>query len=80
MNVKLNILTTKEFETSIRSIMREKSPITMIEAIVMFCQTNNLEIETAASLVTPRMKSVIEGEAIKERLIFTGKARLPIEE
>jgi hypothetical protein len=78
MNIKLNILSSKEFETKIKELMKEKSPITMIDAVVLFCEQNNLEIETAASLITSKMKNVIESEAIKGRMITTKNAKLPI--
>lgn len=75
--VGLKILTAKEFEVKIKTIMKDSS-LTMIESIVHFCQLNNLEIETAASLISPRMKSEIESEAISSRMIISKKARLPI--
>jgi len=75
----LNILTSKEFERHIADIMKYKHPITMIDAIVLYCEEKNIEIETAAALVSPRMKGKIEGEAMKANLIAK-KARLPIED
>jgi hypothetical protein len=78
MNSKLQILTTKEFEGKIKELMKEKAPITMIDAIVLFCEKNNLEIETAASLISSKMKNVIEGEAIKGRMITPKNAKLPV--
>lgn len=78
MNIKLNILTPKDFENRIKDLMKEKSPISMIDAIVLFCEQNNLEIETAASLVSSKMKNVIESEAIKGKMITTKNAKLPI--
>jgi hypothetical protein len=51
----------------------------MIEAVLLFCEERNLEIETAAGLITPKMKASIEGEAIKSRMITINRARLPIE-
>jgi hypothetical protein len=74
----LKILTQKEFEGEIKALIREKHPITMLDAVLLYCEQKNLEVETAASLITPKMKSVIEGEAIKAKLISTGKARLPL--
>jgi len=76
----LKIITSKEFENEIKSLIKQKTPISMLDAVLLYCEQKNLEIETAASLITPRMKSVIESEAIKARLITTGKARLPIDE
>jgi hypothetical protein len=75
----LKILTSKEFENEIKSLIREKYPISMLDAVLLYCEQKNIEVETAASLITPRMKSTIEGETIKARLITTGKARLPID-
>lgn len=74
----LKILTQKEFEAEIKQIQRDKHPITMIDAILEYCTIKNIEVETAATLITPRMKSSIEGEAMKLKMIAP-KARLPIE-
>jgi len=75
----LKILTQKEFEAEIKKIQKNKYPITMIDAVLEFCSERNLEVETAASLITPRMKSAIEGEAMKLKMIAQ-KARLTFEE
>ena len=74
----LKILTQKEFEAEIKQIQRDKFPITMIDAVLEYCTMKNVEVETAASLITPRMKSAIEGEAMKLKMLAQ-KARLPIE-
>ena len=76
----LNILTAKEFESEIKALVKQKTPITMLDAVLLYCEQKNLEVETIASLITPRMKSIIEAESIRERLISTGKARLPIDD
>lgn len=83
MNSKVNslkILTQKEFESAIKEIMKVNSPITMIDAILHFCEQTNVEVETAASLISNKMKGVIENEAIKQNLIHNNRARLPIGE
>jgi hypothetical protein len=77
-SMNLKILTQKEFEADIKKIQRDKFPITMIDAVLEYCTIRNVEVETAASLITPRMKSAIEGEAMKLKMIAQ-KARLPIE-
>ena len=74
----LKILTQKEFEAEIKQSQIKKHPITMIDAILEYCIQKNIEVETAATLITPRMKSAIEGEAMKLKMIAP-KARLPIE-
>lgn len=73
----LKILSSKEFETKIKTMMIESS-MTMIESVIHYCELNGLEVETAASLISPRMKSEIETEAIAARMIISKKARLPI--
>lgn len=75
--VGLKILSSKEFETEIKNIMKTKM-ITTIESIILFCEQRGIEIETAASLISPRLKSEIEAEAIASRMIISKKARLPI--
>ena len=83
MNSKINslrILSQKEFETSIKEIMEVKHPISMIDAILLFCEQTNVEVETAAALISNKMKGVIENEAIKQNLIHNKHARLPIED
>jgi hypothetical protein len=74
----LKILTQKEFEAEIKQIQKDKHPIPLIDAILEFCDRKNIEIETAASLITPRMKTALEGEAMKSGMI-AAKARLPVE-
>ena len=73
----LKIMSSKDFETKIKTMMIESS-MTMIESVIHYCQSNGIEVETAASLISPRMKSEIETEAINSRMIISKKARLPI--
>ena len=75
--VGLKILNSKEFETEIKNIMKTKS-VNIIDAIIHFCEQRGIEVETAAALISPRMKSEIESEAIATRMIISKKARLPI--
>lgn len=76
----LKILTQKEFENEIKKIVKEKHPITTLDAVLLFCEQKNLEVETAASLVTPKMKAAIENDAIKAKMIVSNKARLPFDD
>lgn len=76
----LKILTQKEFEAEIKKIVKDKYPITTLDAVLHFCEYYGLEVETAASLITPRMKASIENDAIKAKLITSTKSRLPIDE
>lgn len=73
----LRILNAKEFEVEIKGLMKARM-MTMIDAVIHYCDQRGLEVETAASLISPRMKSEIETEAIASRMIISKKARLPI--
>jgi diketogulonate reductase-like aldo/keto reductase len=73
----LKILTQKEFDAEIKQLQIKHHPITMIDAILEYCMQKDIEVETAASLITPRMKATIECEAMKLKMIAQ-KARLPI--
>jgi predicted nucleic acid-binding protein len=74
----LNILNQKEFETRIASVMSERYPISMFDAVILYCETNNIEIETVTGLLSSKMKLKLENEAIKERMVIGMPARLSI--
>lgn len=64
------------FSYAIESIA-SKSDITLIDAILEYCQKNNMEIEVAVSLINKNLKSKIQYEA--ENLNFLEKSeRLPL--
>lgn len=48
-----------------------------MDTITTYCETNNLEIEMAATLVNESLKSILEGEAMERRFLPRG-SRLPI--
>lgn len=54
-----------------------KSGLEYIEAIVEYCEQTGLEVESAASLLTPMIKSKIAEEAVSSKMIKPF-ARLPI--
>lgn len=71
-------LTANNFAFEIEKMCQEKN-IEYIEAVVLWCESNNLEIEYAAHLIKkdPVFKSKIQVEA--ENLnILKRSARLPI--
>ena len=71
-------LSNREFAEEIEKISRSKN-IEYIDAIVLWCEKNKIEVEYAASLIKkdPVIKSKIEIEA--ENLnILKKTARLPI--
>ena len=56
------------FSNTIMTLVTEKE-ITPFEAMVYYCEKTGLEIEMAASLITPKLKEMIEEEARTLHLI-----------
>lgn len=54
-----------------------KERIDHMDAIVSYCETNNLEIEVAAGLINDSLKGIIEGEAMELRFLPRG-SKLPL--
>ena len=72
----LNILTRTTFSDTIEKLVCEKK-ISYMDAIVHYCENNELEIESAAKLLNSIIKSKIECEA--QELNFLPKtAKLPL--
>jgi len=72
----LNILTRSTFSVIIEKLVCEKK-ISYMDAIVHYCENNELEVESAAKLINTIIKSKIECEA--QELNFLPKtAKLPL--
>lgn len=77
MQVK-SVMSSSDFAKEIESLAKEKK-IDYMDAVIDYCGTHNLEIETIASLVKSNqtLKAKIQNEA--EQLNFLPKtAKLPI--
>jgi ribosomal silencing factor RsfS len=71
-------LTAEKFAQEIESIVL-KEKINYIDAIVLFCDNNNIEVESVSKLVTKPLKEKLKWDAIRLNYIKkTSKARLPI--
>ena len=72
----LNVLTKAKFSIIIEELVHDKR-LSYMEAIVYYCDNNELEVETAAKLINPVIKSKIEVEA--QELNFLPKtSKLPL--
>jgi len=72
----IDVLTTKKFSVIIEEIVRDKQ-IPYMDAIVWWCENNEMEVEVAAKLINSLIKDKIRREA--EDLNFLEKsARLPV--
>jgi len=72
----LEVMTTQKFSQMIEEIATKKR-IPYMDAVVWYCEQENVEIEVAAKLINAVIKSKIEAEA--QELNFLPKvAKLPI--
>ena len=72
----LQTQTAKEFHVKIESIVKDTS-MSYMDAVLHYCDQNNMEPETAAQLVNTKLKAQIREEA--EVLNFLPKtAKLPL--
>ena len=65
-----NFMTAAKFYLEIEKIVKE-SELNYIEAVVMFCEDKNIEIETVGKLINKPLKEKIKYEA--QRLNFIKK-------
>jgi len=66
-----------KFSVEIESLVAN-TDYTYLEAIVEHCKKIGLEMEVAATLITPPLKSRIEEQAEKLNLLKNKSSRLPI--
>ena len=72
-------MNSKEFSLIIEGVVRERRPITYMDAIILYCEENNIEVETVSRLISKALKEKIQVECTKANLLKipeTGK--LPV--
>ena len=72
-------MNSKEFSLIIEGVVRDKKPITYMDAILWYCEQNQIEVESVGRLISKALKEKIQVEASKANLIKipeTGK--LPV--
>lgn len=74
-----NIKSSADFCLEIEGIVKEKKA-DYYEAVLLYCEANNIEIETAASLIKQNssLKAKIQVEAENINMVKKTSARLPI--
>tara|TARA_Y100000590_G_scaffold123976_1_gene141829 strand:+ start:13837 stop:14082 length:246 start_codon:yes stop_codon:yes gene_type:complete len=65
------MLTSKKFALKIEEIVKEKR-ISYIDAVVYYCEKNNIDTGTVGNLINKSLKEKIKGEA--ENLNFLPKS------
>ena len=72
-------MNSKEFTQKINDIVKEKKPITYIDAVVHYCEQHNIEIETTTRLISKSLKEKIQVEAMNSNMLKVEKGgKLPI--
>ena len=72
-------MNSKEFSLIIEGVVKDKRPITYMDAIIWYCEQNQIEVESVGRLISKALKEKIQVEASKAKLIKveqTGK--LPV--
>ena len=72
-------MNSKEFSLIIEGVVKDKKPITYMDAILWYCEQNQIEVESVGRLISKALKEKIQVEASKANLIKieqTGK--LPV--
>ena len=70
---------SRKFVEEIESIALENKDMKYIDAIVFFCEKNNVDIESVPKLISKPLKEKLRGEAMELNLLKrTSHAKLPI--
>ena len=70
---------SRKFAEEIESIVHENNDMSYIDAIVFFCEKNNLDVDSIPKLVAKPLKEKLKAEAIELNLLKrTSHAKLPL--
>jgi hypothetical protein len=72
-------MNSKEFSLIIEGVVKDKKPITYMDAILWYCEENTIEVESVGRLISKALKEKIQVEASKANLIkIPEQGTLPI--
>ena len=72
-------MNSKEFSLIIEGVVKDKRPITYMDAIIWYCEQNQIEVESVGRLISKALKEKIQVEASKANLIKVEQAgKLPV--
>ena len=66
-------MNSKEFSLIIEDIVKKHKELSNVDAIVKYCDENNIEIETTARLITKQLKEKIQHQSAQLNLLKGGK-------
>lgn len=72
-------MNSKEFSLIIEGVVKEKRPISYMDAIIWYCEENDIEIETTSRLISKSLKEKIQVEAMNANMLKMEKGgKLPV--
>ena len=72
-------MNSKEFSLIIEGVVKDKKPITYMDAIIWYCEQNQIEVESVGRLISKALKEKIQVEASKANLIkIEAAGKLPV--
>ena len=72
-------MNSKEFSLIIEGVVKDKKPITYMDAILWYCEQNQIEVESVGRLISKALKEKIQVEASKANLIkIEAAGKLPV--
>ena len=72
-------MNSKEFSLIIEGVVRDKRPITYMDAIILYCEENQIEVETVGRLISKSLKEKIQVECTTANLLKMPEAgKLPV--
>ena len=74
----VELMNTQTFSAEIENIVRKGRNVSYMDAIVHYCESNNIEIETGAKLVNTIIKKKLEAEASELNCLKEKSAKLPV--
>ena len=77
--LKEKFLCKTKFTKDIEELVRDTQDLNYIDAIVLYCEENKIEIESVSKLISKPLKEKIKAEAIELNFLKrTSRARLPL--
>ena len=72
-------MNSKEFSLIIEGVVKDKSRITYMDAILWYCEENKIEVETVGRLISKALKEKIQVECTTANLLKMPEAgKLPL--
>ncbi len=66
-------MNSKEFSLIIEDIVKKHQGLSYVDAIVKYCDENDIEVETTARLITKQLKEKIQHQVAQLNLLKGGK-------